>query len=110
MNVLPIQPGSGFRRWLAGLYAAVLFASLAGCGFHLQGSYQPPAGIDGVYVAYSNAYRPGEPPLVNILQQRLRMLGVLGGPDADAKLVIHRARNRRTAMSTSAIDDDVVEY
>jgi len=97
--------------WLAVAAMLLLVLTLSGCGFHLQGSYQPPAGVDGVFVAYGgSAYRPGNPPLVDMLQQRLRMLGVLRGPAADAKLVIHGVSSPRSVMSRSAADNDVVEF
>lgn len=100
------RPGSRVMRLCAALAALVL----AGCGFHLQGSYKPPAGVDALYVAYDNAYRAGEPPLVDTLQQRLRVLGLLGGPGADARLVIESVSTSRSVVSISPVDGDAVEY
>lgn len=101
---------SGVMRggWRLCLGMAVLL--LAGCGFHLQGQYQLPAGVDALYVAYSNAYRVTQPPLVRALRQRLRVTGLLGGPEADARVVIKHIENGRRIVSISPIDGDVAEY
>lgn len=90
--------------------ACVLGLMLAGCGFHLQGAYRLPESMDGVYVAYGNAYRAGDPPLVDALRQRLRATGKLGGPDAGARLVIGRVDHDREIVSISPIDGSVAEY
>lgn len=98
----------GLRPWR--LCAGVIVLLLAGCGFHLQGHYQLPAGVEALYVAHSNAYRVGQPPLVRALRQRLRVAGLLGGPGADARVVIERIDNGRRIVSVSPIDGDVAEY
>lgn len=111
MRILGIDIGKDRERLTMRLCVALLLLTLvAGCGFHLQGSYHPPEGVDGVYVVYHNAYQPGEPPLVDSLQQRLRMLGILGGPGADVRLVIRSVSTRRSGVSISPIDSDTVEY
>lgn len=110
MNVLSVRGSRVAGCWSSGLGMALLLVTLAGCGFHLQGSYSLPEGVDGVYVSYHNAYQAGEPPLVDRLQQRLRMLGVLGGPDADARLVIRSVSHPSSRVSVSPIDADPVEY
>lgn len=114
MNAVHAPFSRHAARLRAGLCAAalslLLVLLLAGCGFHLQGDYRLPQGVDALYVAYDNAYRPGEPPLVDALQQRLRTRGVLGGPDADGRLVINNIRNGGRIVSISPIDGDVAEY
>lgn len=98
------------RRWGGLLAVGLLILAVTGCGFHLQGQYAPPVGVDDVYVAYRNAYKPGEPPLVDALQHRLRMLEALGGPTADARIVIRSVSTTREGVSVSPIDGDTVEY
>lgn len=110
MSVLNICRHRTCGLWGRLLSAAALLALLAGCGFHLQGRYSPPSGVNAVHVVYHNAYRPGEPALVDRLQQRLRMLGVLGGSNADARLIIRSVRNINTGVAVSPIDADTVEY
>lgn len=97
-----------FRLRVAGVCCVALL--LGGCGFHLQGAYNLPEGADTVYVAYSNAYRVGEPAVVDALQRRLRTSGKLGDAGADARLVIERVNNERDIMSISPIDGSVAEY
>ncbi len=91
-------------------FIVALGAMLAGCGFHLQGSQPLPDGIGSLYVAYSNDYQVGQPPLVDTLEQRLRERGLLGGPGADAKVLIERIDNRQRIVSVSPIDGRVAEY
>src|SRR5690625_179360 len=110
MNAVHTQFSRYAGRLRPCLCAVVMALLLAGCGFHLQGDYQLPKGVDALYVAYDNAYRPGEPALVDVLQRRLRTRGILGGPDADGRLVIRRIRDRRHIVSISPIDGDVAEY
>lgn len=96
------------RRYRLCLCALALL--LGGCGFHLQGAYHPPAGVDALYVAYSNPYRVGKPPVVEALRRRLRVSGRLGGAGSAARLVVVRVANDREIVSISPIDGNVAEY
>lgn len=97
-------------RRSSGLVVFVATLLLGGCGFHLQGAYRLPEGVEALNVVYSNAYRVGDPPLIDALKQRLRAGGKLGGAGADARLVIERIDNDRDVMSISPIDGSVAEY
>lgn len=108
MNLSRSVDNAGMR--MARSCVLVVVLALAGCGFHLQGGYQLPAGVDALYVAHSNPYRVGQPPLVDALRQRLRVKGMLGDSSADARLVITNIDNGRRIVSISPIDGDVAEY
>lgn len=77
---------------------------LAGCGFRLQGAAPLPAGVDDVRIVHQQPYRVAEPPLVLILERRLRARGALGGADAGAVLRIAELNSRRRLLAVSPED------
>lgn len=82
----------------------VLMLALAGCGFRLQGAAPLPAGVDSLRIVYEQPYGVAAPPLVLILEQRLRARGALGGADADAVLRIAELNTRRRLLAVSPVD------
>jgi|SRR5699024_359036 len=103
-------PLANDRRLRRGAAVCLLVLLLTACGFQLQGGYALPEDADAVYVAYNSRYNPDRPPLVQALEQRLREWGVLGGPGADAQLVIRSVRNRRNVSAISPVDGRKAEY
>lgn len=100
---------SGGAMWRLSL-AALVLTTLAGCGFHLQGSSPLPKGISSVHVTYEDDYRVGTPPLVKSLKQRLRRQNLLGGQDAASRLDMVEVENRRQLSAVSPINADSAEY
>lgn len=88
----------------------VLTLALAGCGFRLQGSAPLPADVEAVRVAYEQPYGVAAPPLILILEQRLRSRGALGGADADAVLRIAELNTRRRLLAVSPEDASGAVY
>lgn len=82
----------------------VTMLALSACGFRLQGTAPLPAGVDEVRVVHEQPYAVAEPPLVLILERRLRARGALGGADAGAVLRIAELNTRRRLLAVSPED------
>lgn len=91
-------------RAIAAALAGALILTLAACGFRLQGTAPLPGGVDSVRVTFEQPYGVAEPPLVLVLEQRLRARGALGGGDADALLHISELNTRRRLLAVSPED------
>lgn len=91
-------------RALAPLLLGALVLAGAACGFRLQGTTPLPAGVDAVRVVHEQPYEVAAPPLVLILEQRLRARGALGDAGAGAVLRITRLDTQRRVLAVSPQD------
>jgi len=76
-------------------------ASLTACGFHLQGAFSPPAGMERTYIATGDRYSP----FYREFDERLRAEGVdivETGEDATATFTILADETGQRVLSVSA--------
>lgn len=92
------------RRAGAAISISVLALTLSACGFYLQGTAPLPAGADTIRIVHEQPYTVTPPPLVRILEDRLRARGALGGADAGAVLRIAELDTRRRLLAVSPLD------
>jgi len=79
----------------------LVFASLTACGFHLQGAFAPPAGMERTYIASNDRYSP----FLRELEAQLRAAGVElseSAADATAIFTIFADETDQRVLSVSA--------
>lgn len=84
--------------------------TLPACGFHLQGTAPLPEGTDTIRIVHEQPYGVAAPPLVLILERRLRARDALGDAGAGAVLRIAELNTRRRLLAVSPEDASGAVY